>query len=636
MTGQRLTTGLRALALTGAMLCAIALVPSRAYATVNVEVLSTGGGTSGPPSNTYPNETLADAVAYTESHGGGTITFAPSLAGQTINLSTSLAQISADTTITGPTSANVVINGGGTHALFDAAPSTSLTVSGLMLTDGSGTSGGPSEFVGGAIFGETNSTVVVKNCLISGNTVNTAGGAIASEGTVDIEDSTISGNQAAEGGGLYGLAVTISGSTFLNNTAFAGGGVFAAGNLTISDSTFNGNHAQALGGEGGGGAILAYLSVASSGVQITSSTISGNEADGTSGAPAGGGGIYINANAPGHAVQLLDTIVAGNTGPLGPDIATAGSAPAVGASFSLIGNPSDDQITGGTSTDLIGTQQAPLDPKLGAPAYNGGPTPTMLPLAGSPAIDAGIAPSGITTDQRGDPRTVKLGFTGPSGADGTDIGAVELQASELGAPTVTHVSPSLGAPGTNVTITGTNLYAATQVMFGSIPATAFTAVSATEITATVPSGTVPITGVVQVHVVTPSGASTGGNDAFIYTATKITTTFDNQQLTLTAPVSDACVQGVHTLTASFSSKIVPGSKARKLKFRSVAFYIDKGVKAKHGRRYLPNAFYRKGVTVHLKVKSGMHTLRVVATYAEQVKHRTRTVTKTLKTRFPIC
>jgi serine-aspartate repeat-containing protein C/D/E len=47
------------------------------------------------------------------------------------------------------------------------------------------------------------------------------------------------------------------------------------------------------------------------------------------------------------------------------------------------------------------------NPKLMPLANNGGPTQTMLPMAGSPVIDAGsnaLIPSGVTTDQRGLPR----------------------------------------------------------------------------------------------------------------------------------------------------------------------------------------------------------------------------------------
>jgi hypothetical protein len=69
---------------------------------------------------------------------------------------------------------------------------------------------------------------------------------------------------------------------------------------------------------------------------------------------------------------------------------------------------------------------------------------THLPATTSAVIDKGNAPSGLTTDQRGDPRTVD---TTPANAnDGTDIGSVELP-SGTGPPTP---PPASGTEGTKV------------------------------------------------------------------------------------------------------------------------------------------------------------------------------------------
>jgi hypothetical protein len=59
-----------------------------------------------------------------------------------------------------------------------------------------------------------------------------------------------------------------------------------------------------------------------------------------------------------------------------------------------------------------------VDPLLGLLTGNGGPSRTHAPLPGSPVINAGSNPFGLTTDQRGDgfPRTVGAG---------TDMGAFE-------------------------------------------------------------------------------------------------------------------------------------------------------------------------------------------------------------------
>ena len=63
---------------------------------------------------------------------------------------------------------------------------------------------------------------------------------------------------------------------------------------------------------------------------------------------------------------------------------------------------------------------------LAALANNGGPTPTMALLAGSPAIDQGSAVAGVATDQRGFSRVVDFTSILNSG-DGSDIGAFELE-----------------------------------------------------------------------------------------------------------------------------------------------------------------------------------------------------------------
>src|SRR5262249_52510918 len=64
------------------------------------------------------------------------------------------------------------------------------------------------------------------------------------------------------------------------------------------------------------------------------------------------------------------------------------------------------------------------DFKLGPLSDNGGPTWTHALLTGSPAINAGSNPAGLTTDERGP------GFARQSGA-APDIGAFEVQAPPI-------------------------------------------------------------------------------------------------------------------------------------------------------------------------------------------------------------
>ena len=76
------------------------------------------------------------------------------------------------------------------------------------------------------------------------------------------------------------------------------------------------------------------------------------------------------------------------------------------------------------------SQKTPNDPVLGPLANNGGPTQTLLPLTGSPLLDA-IPPAvcGASDDQRS--------VTRPQGP-GCDIGAVEV---EFVAPRALNVTP---------------------------------------------------------------------------------------------------------------------------------------------------------------------------------------------------
>ena len=85
------------------------------------------------------------------------------------------------------------------------------------------------------------------------------------------------------------------------------------------------------------------------------------------------------------------------------------------------------------------------------------------------------------------------------------------------APIVTSVSPNTGSVlgGTTVTITGTGFTGASQVLFGTVPASSFTVNSDTKITAVSP---VPVgSGTVDVKVTSPGGTSATSNaDLFHY------------------------------------------------------------------------------------------------------------------------
>ena len=149
---------------------------------------------------------------------------------------------------------------------------------------------------------------------------------------------------------------------------------------------------------------------------ISGTTIAGNDAG------VAAGGIHVYASDADNIRPVLDdTIVAGNSAPSAPDL--MGDA---NAAFSLVQNTS-----GGLVVDVVpGSNLTGVDPQLGPLAGNGGATQTMKPTPGSPAVDNGRA-FGLSVDQRGAARPFDVptvGNASAAGADGSDIGAVELQA----------------------------------------------------------------------------------------------------------------------------------------------------------------------------------------------------------------
>lgn len=121
-------------------------------------------------------------------------------------------------------------------------------------------------------------------------------------------------------------------------------------------------------------------------------------------------------NAGGATVDITSTIV---SAPRSPEVNCAICGGGTSHGFNL---SSDSTYGFGESTD-----QEHMNPKLKPLADNGGPTKTMALKASSPAIDAGIS-SGLTTDQRGQPRPFNFpGIHEAPASDNSDIGAFERQ-----------------------------------------------------------------------------------------------------------------------------------------------------------------------------------------------------------------
>ncbi|HEV2993709.1 MAG TPA: right-handed parallel beta-helix repeat-containing protein, partial [Acidimicrobiia bacterium] len=302
------------------------------------------------------------------------------------------------------------VNGNG-HVVLSDLSSASLTVDSLTIT------GATAGTLGGGGIGSTGA-LTVTNSTITSNTDNSGagGGGIFSATSVSVTNSTIAHNSspAGPGGGILclGCSVSVANSTISTNIddgADASGGLegvpVVVTNSTVTDNTDGG---IAVLGVGGGVGVLT----------LVYSTVAGNTS------PGGGAANLAGAGSLGHLPNTLITfgsIVAlpeSGPGGIGTPTNCAGFTTTTSHGF----NFTDDTSCGLPAADT----HVGASPQLGALANNGGPTQTLLPLTGSPLIDAIPAAScqadgaaGITTDQRG--------FARPDAASpNCDIGAVEV------------------------------------------------------------------------------------------------------------------------------------------------------------------------------------------------------------------
>jgi len=194
-------------------------------------------------------------------------------------------------------------------------------------------------------------------------------------------------------------------------------------------------------------------------LHITNSTITGNAE----------GGVRSNG-----IVTLQNVTIAKNRGPavtalsgsmsfgdsiLGPNTLGSGdtSQECISNTQSFVshgGNVSDD-----ASCHPIAGDHPHAASNLGALGSNGGATQTMLPLAGSAAIDGGVAAGCPSTDQRGARRPQDANGDGKAVCDS---GAVELAAA-TGSATPTTASPTTTAAPVSAAATPTTVTAPAEL-----------------------------------------------------------------------------------------------------------------------------------------------------------------------------
>jgi hypothetical protein len=388
-------------------------------------------------------------------------------------------------TITGAGAGATTIEGGSSRTFHLEGEETSVTISGLTLR---GTQLNTGIVDGGVIYSVfaslTLSDVVLTevSAITPGGIVD--GGAIfADEGKLAILDSKIShinasaaGASGHNGGIIDGGAIYLAGtkltmerssitdvsvdvrggqgpsSSSQNGGIADGGGISASGpapGSSIVSSTIGRISIDAGPGPGGPGGIAdgggLFLEGGEGDFALTADTIADDSAEAGTGI-ADGGGAYLEPIAPGTIQVLASTIASNRSGSGGGVLVGSG----VRFRDSIVAGNSGvpkEQNCGLETTEVTGLSggfnldsgdecgfhaagdRVNANPQLGPLQDNGGPTQTMLPAASSPVVDQGSAP-GSAADQRGAPRPIDFpSIANAAGGDGSDIGAVEVQAS---------------------------------------------------------------------------------------------------------------------------------------------------------------------------------------------------------------
>ncbi|MEM9080871.1 MAG: choice-of-anchor Q domain-containing protein [Verrucomicrobiota bacterium] len=298
--------------------------------------------------------------SFFNSRDGATLTFDPSLSGETISFSFDPLIFDKDLNIDASNlPLGLTIEADQNDRAIEINSGHTVTLDSLTITGGdlAGSSGGILN----------NGDLTLQNCTLSNNTA-TSGGGILNNGNLTLLNCTFSDNTATTGGGLANLdpaTCIIDSCTFSQNTATGrGGAIFAQGTVTLNNTTISENTAGTSGG----------------GLLVESIIILGG--DGTA------------------DLTLQNTLIANNTAPADPDItrSSGGGLPNLTLQgINLIGDNTGSGVS--ASPGLIGTSADPVDPLLAPLSHYGGPTQTMHPCANSPALIP--SPTTTRTDQRG-------------------------------------------------------------------------------------------------------------------------------------------------------------------------------------------------------------------------------------------
>jgi hypothetical protein len=328
-------------------------------------------------------QAIADAAT------GDTINFSLP-ASSTITLTSQEIVLDKNLSIEGPGAAALTVSGNRQGRVLRVASGVTASVSGLTLRDGlflaSARPGNDAEsdaFGGGILNAGTLSLsdcVVTNNAALGSSTPvgSGNGGGIDNSGALTLINCTVSNNLAAGGGGFLdanranggginnraGATLNVTDSTLSGNEARggkstrgatlpgSGGGIFNAGTLTLVNSTVNNNAAvgqgnpedSAAGSFGGGLDNSGTANV--SGCVFDGNRVQAGSSQGFVG-PADGGGINNRASA---TLTLTNSTVSGNTATAGSGVRTSALAQGGGIKNLSTLSVTNSTVSGNTAT----------------------------------------------------------------------------------------------------------------------------------------------------------------------------------------------------------------------------------------------------------------------------------------------
>ncbi|MCS6793081.1 MAG: DUF4347 domain-containing protein, partial [Oscillatoriaceae bacterium SKYG93] len=294
------------------------LETQKAYKGVLGTLTVTNNADSGPGS-------LRNAIA--TATPGDTIVFAPSLAGQTITLTSGQILINKNLIIDGAAAPGLTISGNNTSRVFEtnidaSFNPTNVTLRNLIIANGKVTGADDIVGAGGAIRTGQQCVLVIENCQINNNFAELGGGGIYGgyRSTTIVINSKFNGNDGTagkqeRGGGAIAARsesiITVQGSEFINNKGINGGAINSLlSQLTVENSKFINNDTTAgISASGGfGGAIYTdgasdNLKPDSGTVLIRNSLFEGNKGTGQ------GGAAFLYLYTPDKAIVENSTFI---------------------------------------------------------------------------------------------------------------------------------------------------------------------------------------------------------------------------------------------------------------------------------------------------------------------------------------